>query len=124
MAFSNKAPSSGCPTCERVRFPVWQEIHRAACFDVDEHGSVDPALALGIFVNADHTWRGHRWIRQRGDQPQEGVPADLHAEGISHPSAGPSRERETDRNQRRSQPLCPPTEPTCEPGRLLGKRLA
>lgn len=62
-------------------------------------------------------WRGPK----RGDQPQQGVPADRNLEGVRHPGAGPARERKTDRHQRRPQPLSPSPEPAGETGYLLGE---
>ncbi|WP_393063380.1 hypothetical protein [Streptomyces sp. LN549] len=42
---------------------------------------------MGVFVDSHHAGRGDGRIRQRGDQPQQGVPADSHPEGIL-PAAG------------------------------------
>lgn len=90
----------GEPGRESVCLPVGQEVDRTSCFDVDEHGSVDTALAVGEFVHADHAGCGGGGVRKRGDQPQQGVPADRDLEGIRHAGACPACEREADRHQR------------------------
>jgi hypothetical protein len=56
--------SFGQPGREGVSLPVRQEVHGAPCLDVDEYGSVDLALALGVFVDAEHAGRGGGRIRQ------------------------------------------------------------
>jgi hypothetical protein len=53
----------GEPRRRRVRLPVRQEVHRATCLDVDEHSSVDPALAVGVFIHADHAGCRNQRIR-------------------------------------------------------------
>jgi hypothetical protein len=111
----------GEPGRERVRLPSGTEADRAACLDVDEHGSVDTALALGVPVHADHAGYCGGGGRKRGDQPQQGVQADRNLEGVRHPGAGPARERTTDRHRRRPQPLGPSPEPAGETGYLLGE---
>lgn len=63
------AGSPGEPGREGVRLPVGQEADRTTCLDVDEYGPVDLSLALGVFVHPNHTGRGNRRIRDRGDQP-------------------------------------------------------
>ncbi|MDQ0946532.1 hypothetical protein QFZ24_000455 [Streptomyces phaeochromogenes] len=113
----------GEPGRERVCLPVGQQVDRTTCFDVDEHGSVDPAPALGVFVDADHARCGGGGIRERGDQPQQGVPADRDLESIRHAGACPACECVADRYQRRSQPLRPSPEPTSESWGLLGEGL-
>lgn len=45
---------------ERVRLPIGKEVDRATCLDVDEHGSVDTALALSVLVHAGHCGGGVR----------------------------------------------------------------
>lgn len=60
----------GEPGRQRVCFTVRLEVDRAT---IDEHSSVDSALALGVVVHADHAGCRRGRIRQRGDQPQQGV---------------------------------------------------
>ncbi|MFD4977626.1 hypothetical protein [Streptomyces sp. NPDC058424] len=114
--------SSGPGPLRVVR--VGKEVDRTTCFDVDEHGSVDTTLALGVFVHADHAGCGGGGVRKRSDQPQQSVPADRDLEGIRHEGAGPACERETDRHQRRSQPFSTASEPASEPGDLPGEGLS
>lgn len=102
------ARTLGEPGREGVGLPVGQQVDRPSCLDVDEHGSIDPALALGVFIRADHTRRGSGRIRKRGDQPQQGVPADRRPDHVRHAGPGPACEREADRDERRSQPFRPP----------------
>lgn len=48
----------GQPGRERLRISVRQEIHRPTCLDVNEDRSVDPALALSVFVHANRAGCG------------------------------------------------------------------
>lgn len=113
--------AGGWPTAAETQEPSGKDVDRATCLDVDEHGSVATALALGVLVHADHAGYCGGGVRKRGDQPQQGVPADRNLEGVRHPGAGPARERKTDRHQRRPQPLGPSPEPAGETGYLLGE---
>lgn len=64
--------------------------------------------------------RGHRnrRIGQRDDQSQQSVPADRCPQGVRHAGAGMGK---ADREQHRSQPFGPTTEPAGQPGHLLGR---
>jgi hypothetical protein len=92
----------GEPGRQRVCFTVRQKVDRTTRLNVDEHSSVDPTLALGVFVHGDHAGHSDGRVRQRGDQPQQGVPADRYPKDVRHPGAGPARECKTDRDQRRA----------------------
>ena len=114
----------GEPGRERVRLPVRQEVDRATCLDVDEHSSVDTALALGVFVHADHAGRA---VAGSGSEAIS-LSRVFRLTGASKASvirapARPASARPTD-DQRRSQPLGPSAEPAGEPGHLLGEGLA
>ncbi|WKX15852.1 hypothetical protein [Streptomyces sp. NL15-2K] len=113
----------GEPGRQRVCFTVGQEVDRRTRLDIDEHSAGDTASELSEFVHADHAGHVDGRARQRGDQPQQDVPADRYPKDFRHPGAGPARERKTDRDQRRSQSLGPSAEPAGEPGHLLGERL-
>lgn len=98
--------------------PVGQQVDRTAGFYVDENGAVVAALAGGVLVDADHT-RGHLRLGKGVDQAQDGAPADGDPEHGAQAGVGPARKGETDRGQRRAQPLGPLTMPTGQVGYLL-----
>ncbi|GAA2230486.1 hypothetical protein GCM10010104_24890 [Streptomyces indiaensis] len=70
------------------------------------------ALAGGVLVNADHTRGGHFRFGKGVDQAQDGAPADADPERGAQAGAGTARQGETNRGQRRTQPLGPLTVPT------------
>lgn len=110
----------GQPGRKGGRLPVLQEVLETTRLNVDEYGSVDPALALRVLVHTNHAGRGAGRIRQQSDQPHQCVPADPPPESVRHSGVGPAHKRETDQDQRGSQPLRPLTESAGEE-RACGK---
>lgn len=111
----------GQPLCQAGCLPVRQQVHWPSGLDIDQNRAVDAALARGVLIDADHSRGRCLRLGQRIEQSQDRAAADGHPEDACHPGAGPASERETNRRQRRAQPLGPPAVSPGQPRHLLDK---
>lgn len=80
-----------------------EEGRRATWLDVEEHGSVDTALALAVPIHANHAGYCGGGVRQRGDQPQQGLPPGTLKASIIRAPARPASAGPTDTSIDRSR---------------------
>lgn len=88
-------------------FAVRQQIHGPAGFDVNQHSSVDTALAHRVLIDAHHP-RGRRLrVRHRIDKPKYRATADGDAEDIREAGSGAAGQSKAHLGQGRTQPVSP-----------------
>jgi hypothetical protein len=75
------------PGRDRLGRALRQERHGPTVFEIDQDRAIDPALAEGKIINAEHT-RGRRG-RRRGaaENPADRIATERHPQASGHPRA-------------------------------------
>jgi hypothetical protein len=81
-----------------------QEINRPTSFEIDQNGSIDPALAEGKIIDPQDPERGLRGRRGAVKNTQDRIATEGHPQAGGHPGAGFATRRAPEDTDRRAQP--------------------
>src|SRR5579859_5972810 len=61
------------PFCYGGRFPVWQEVHWHACFQIYQDRAIGLAFTEKEIIQTQYSGGEHLGVRLGSDKPQEGI---------------------------------------------------
>jgi len=112
------------PRRDGLSSTLWQEIHRPTAFEIDQDGSIHPALAEGKIIDPQDPGRGLRGRRGAVENAQDRIATEGHPQAGSHPGAGFAARLAPEDTDRRGQPPSALRVAGGERGQAFGKGLA
>ena len=110
------------PGRERLGLPVLQQVDGPMGGHIHQDRAVDAATAERKIVHTQHRHLADLRVRQRAQQPQQGVPACRQPKPSGQPRAGAARERQADGLQHPLEQRGAPSVAGGQPRDLLGER--
>ena len=76
------------PGRDRLGRALRQEINGPTAFEIDQDGPIDPALAEGKIINAEHMRGRLGWGRGTAENTEDRVATERHPQARGHPCTG------------------------------------